>query len=91
MDPVERLIAAESPERAEHVLVVNAPGLVEEARRAAPRVSLWCDDRRDADAVPAELLLEDFDESSLAGVDLVWLRLPKALSALDDDAERIAA
>lgn len=91
MDPVERLIAAESPERAAHLLVVNAPGLVEEARRTAPRVSLWCDDRRDADAVPAELLLEDFDESSLAGVDLVWLRLPKALSALDDDAERIAA
>lgn len=91
MDPVERLIAAESPERAAHLLVVNAPGLVEEARRTAPRVSLWCDDRRDADAVPAELLLEDFDESSLAGVDLVWLRLPKALSALDDYAERIAA
>lgn len=71
MDPVERPIAAESPERAEHVLVVNAPGLAEAARRAAPRVSLWCDDRRDAGTVPTGLLLEDFDESSLAGVDLV--------------------
>lgn len=91
MDSVERLIAAESPEHAEHLLVINAPGLADEARRRAPVVGLWCDDRRDAEEAPAELLLESLDEDSLAGVDLVWLRLPKALSALDDYAERIAA
>ncbi|RLP06230.1 class I SAM-dependent methyltransferase [Propionibacterium australiense] len=90
MDPVERLIVAESPEHAEHVLVINCPGLAEVAQRIAPRVSVWCDDRREADEVPAGLLLDALDEPSLAGVDLVWLRLPKALSALDDYTERLA-
>ncbi|WP_316670856.1 methyltransferase [uncultured Propionibacterium sp.] len=91
MDPIERLIVAESPGHAGHVLIINSPGLAETAQRIAPAVSMWCDDRRDADEAPADLLLERLEESSLAGIDLVWLRLPKALSALDDYAERLAS
>ncbi len=91
MDPVDRMIVDESPESAAHLLVIDAPGLAEAANDAAGRVSFFCDDRRDADQVPAAQLITALDAESLAGVDLVWLRLPKSLAGLDDYAEHIAA
>lgn len=91
MDPVERIIVEQSPDVAHHLLVIDAPGLVEAAGELAGRVSIWCDDRRDADLLPAEMLVDSLDEKTLAGVDLVWMRLPKALSALDEYAELISA
>ncbi|MFT8395255.1 class I SAM-dependent methyltransferase [Propionibacterium sp.] len=91
MDPIERIIAEQSPDSARHLLVIDDPGLAEAAQEVAGRVSLWCDDCRDADLVAPELLVDSLDEESLAGVDMVWMRLPKALSALDEYAELIAA
>lgn len=91
MDPVDQIIVANSPPTAAHILVVDAPGLVEQARWRAERVSIWCDDVRDARAVPSELLLDQLDAEALAGVDLVWLRLPPALGELAQYAEVIAA
>lgn len=89
MDPVDRIIADNSPAKATHILVIDAPGLVVEATRRADAVSVWCDDIRDAELVAPELLIEHFDEA-LADVDLVWLRLPRSLGALDEYAELIS-
>lgn len=91
MDPVDRIIVANSPASAQHLLIVDAPGLVEEARRRAGLVSVWCDDIRDARQVPAELVIDELDGTTLAGVDLVWLRLPQALGALDEYAGLVAS
>lgn len=91
MDPIERIIVEQSLESARHLLVIDDPGLAEAAQDVAGRVSIWCDDRRDAELVPDRLLVESLDESTLAGVDLVWLRLPKSLSALDEYCELISA
>lgn len=90
MDPVDRIITANSPQQAQHILVLDAPLLVPEAAERAERVSVWCDDIRDADRVPAELQIGRLDAETLADVDLVWLRLPQALGALDEYAELVA-
>ena len=91
MDPVDRIIVANSPRWAAHLLVIDAPALVDQARSQAERVSVWCDDVRDAHRVPADLVVDRLDAPTLAGVDLVWLRLPPALAALDEYAELVAA
>ena len=91
MDPVDAIIAATSPEHASHLLVLDAPALVELTRTHGIKVSVWCDDIRDAAAAPGELLIDRLDAKTLAGVDLVWLRLPKALGALQEYAELVAA
>ncbi len=91
MDPVDRIIAANSPEHARHLLIIDAPALVEMAVARADRVSVWCDDIRDASSVPSDLLLATLSPNSVAGVDLVWMRLPRALGALGQYAELIAA
>ncbi|MGX8777128.1 class I SAM-dependent methyltransferase [Propionibacterium freudenreichii] len=91
MDPVDRMIIEESPESAKHLLVIDSPELADAASDVAGRVSIYCDDRRDADQVPRSLLIEALDAATLEGVDLVWMRLPKALAALDEYAERISA
>ncbi|NLH71356.1 MAG: rRNA (guanine-N2)-methyltransferase, partial [Brooklawnia sp.] len=46
MDPVDAIITATSPEHASHLLVLDAPALVELARTYRTRVSVWCDDIR---------------------------------------------
>ncbi|MFZ2623962.1 MAG: methyltransferase [Propionibacterium sp.] len=91
MDPIERIIVEQSPQSARHLLVIDDPGLAEAAQEVAGRVSIWCDDSRDAELVPEGLLVDTLDGNTLDGVDLVWLRLPKALSALDEYAELISA
>lgn len=93
-DPVDLLIADESLEvtegaRARKVLLLDAPALVERAREVADEVIVWCDDLRERELVPAEVLVKDLSEA-LTGVDLVWLRLPKSLGALDEYAELVA-
>lgn len=91
MDSVDRVIAANSPERCRHLLIIDAPGLVDEALSRADRVSVWCDAIQEAELVPGELLVPQLDAAALAGVDLVWMRLPRALGALDEYAGLIAA
>ena len=91
MDGVDEIIVANSPDRARHLLLLDAPALVGAARERAERVSVWCDDIRDATGVPPELRVEALDAGTLAGVDLVWLRLPTALGALEEYAELVAA
>lgn len=93
-DPVDLLIADESHSiregaPARKLLLLDSPALIERAREAADEVVVWCDDLRQRQEVPAELLAEDL-AAALAGVDVVWLRLPKGLGALDEYAELIA-
>ncbi len=91
MDPVDRIIAANSPDHARHLLIVDAPGLADEGTARAGRVSVWCDDIRDRALVAGELLIPRLDAATLAEVDLVWMRLPSALGGLDEYAELVAA
>lgn len=91
MDPVDQIIVANSPASARHILILDAPALVAQALSRADRVSVWCDDIRDAEQVPPELLIDQLAAPTLAGVDLVWLRLPQALGALDEYAGLVAA
>ncbi|MEL4357746.1 MULTISPECIES: class I SAM-dependent methyltransferase [unclassified Luteococcus] len=93
-DPVDDLIADESQTvlegaRAAKVLLLNAPALVERAREAAEEVVAWCDDLREHRELPADVVADDLAEA-LTGCDLVWLRLPKGLGALDEYAELVA-
>ena len=91
MDSVDRIIAANSPDHCSHLLIVDAPELVADAGRRADRVSVWCDDIRDRALVPDELLVSQLDAATLAGADLVWMRLPRSLGALDEYAELVAS
>ena len=83
--PVDPLILDESPERADALAVIDAPGLVTAALERADDVRVFCDDVRDAQQVEAlgEGLLVDHP-LELAGVDLAWGHLPKSLAALDE-------
>lgn len=92
MDAVDELIRLESPSAATRLLVIDAPGLVEEARGLCDDVVVWCDDIRQ---VPDELpdgaqLADRLDDETLDGVDLVWLRLPQGLGALDEYVALVA-
>ena len=90
MDPVDRIIVDQSPGHARKLLIIDSPGLAEEAGKVAGTVSVWCDDLRARAGVPSALLVKNLDAAMFADVDLVWLRLPKGLSALDEYAELIA-
>ncbi|MGI5950503.1 MAG: class I SAM-dependent methyltransferase [Brooklawnia sp.] len=90
MDPVDRIIVANSPATASHLLIIDAPALVAPALERVERISVWCDDIRDARQIPPELLVDRLEPHTLAGVDVVWLRLPQALGALDEYAGLIA-
>ncbi|WP_420176009.1 class I SAM-dependent methyltransferase [Luteococcus sp. OSA5] len=92
-DPVDLLIADESLEvtegvRARRLVLLDAPALVERGQEVADEVVVWCDDLRERDEVPTELLADSLPEA-LTGADLVWLRLPKSLAALDEYAELV--
>ncbi|MDO5672648.1 MAG: methyltransferase [Actinomycetaceae bacterium] len=87
---MEQVVLANSPERAEHILILDLPGLFEAAKASAKQVSIWCDDVRDRAHVPADHLLKSLDAASLAGIDLVWMRLPRALGALDEYSELLS-
>ncbi|MVA75253.1 methyltransferase [Auraticoccus sp. F435] len=97
LDPVARLVLDEAVAVAgdlagREVLVVDDVALAAAARDAGGRVRAWLDDRRDADAAEAAgvVLADPWAEDPLP-VELVLGRLPTALSALDDLAERVAA
>lgn len=81
-DAVDDLIWDEAPSEAGAVALLDAPALVEDALTLTDDVRVWCDDWRDADRVPPELLVEH--PTDVGGVDLALARLPKALSALDE-------
>ena len=51
--PVDPLILDESPERADALAVIDAPGLVTAALERADDVRVFCDDVRDAQQVEA--------------------------------------
>ncbi len=89
MDPVDRLILDESPEHAHALLVLDAPDLATPAAARADRVSYVCDDLRDQRRLPRDRH-ERLSADVVTDVDLVWLRLPKGLNALDEVAETIA-
>ena len=90
MDPVDRVIVDNSPDAARTLLIIDAPALLVEGEPIAGQVRVWADDLRDREGIPTGLLVDKLDAASLTGVDLVWLRLPKALAALDEYAELIA-
>lgn len=90
MEPVDRIIVDQSPEHARKLVLIDSPGLVEEAGKVAERVSVWCDDLRARRGVPSALLVKDLGPDLFTDADLVWLRLPKSLAGLDEYAELIA-
>ena len=90
MDPVDNLIVDESPTTAKRLVVLDAPDLVEAALGVSDDVRVWCDDARERDRVPEELRASTLDVDLFEGADLVWMRLPKSLGALDEYAELIA-
>lgn len=83
-DAVDDLIWDEAPKQAGAVALIDTPALVDDALSLTDDVRVWCDDWRDADLVPAELLVEH--PTDLADVDLALARLPKSLAALDEMA-----
>lgn len=89
MDPVDDIIVANSSSHASHLLVIDAPQLMASAQQVAERVSGWCDDVRDAELLAPEMLISHWEDGDLHDVDLVWLRLPHSLDALDEYAEVI--
>lgn len=86
-DAVDDLIWDEAPKEAEAVAVLDAPALVEDALGLTGDVRVFCDDWRDASAVPGDLLVEH--PADLAGVDVALARLPKSLAALDEHAAMV--
>lgn len=91
MDATEHLILDESPDTAHRLLVIDCPGLHAEAVAVSGRPMVWCDDLRDLAGLPDGVrALPNLDADTLAGIDLVWLRLPTSLAGLDEYAELIA-
>lgn len=84
LDPVDRLLLDEAPEELSTVALFDAPALVEPLLERGAELRVFCDDLRDAEQVPEELLAEHPDE--LGGAALAMARLPKSLGALDEMA-----
>lgn len=91
MHPIDALICAHASPRVRRLLVMDAPGLVDQARLQADEVLVWCDDLRERALIPADLVVDSLDVAALGGVDEVWLRLPRAVGAVDEYGELIAA
>lgn len=72
------------------VLVIDDPALANHLAEAGHRVLAYCDDLLDEREL-GFAALDSLDEASLAGVELVLMRLPKSLGMLQDYAERVAA
>lgn len=92
MDAVARLILAEAEPLSGPVLVlddVDAALTSACLDRGLPVVA-FCDDIRDAALLPADVRLASVDDPRVDAVTTVLWRLPKALSALEDAAERLA-
>ncbi len=85
--PVDQLILDESPDQAEAIAVIDAPGLVSAAQQRSRDVRVWCDDFRDAVQIDPQLRVDH--PSQLRGVTLAWGHLPKSLAALDEQCASI--
>lgn len=90
MDPVASLIFDESPKSARRLVIIDAPELIPAAREVTDDIRVWCDDAREANVVPAEMRHSELTGEIFEDADLVWMKLPKALGALDEYAELIA-
>jgi 16S rRNA (guanine1207-N2)-methyltransferase len=97
MDPVDELIMAEATEVARGaaadpaVVVLDAPELAGPALELGRRVVVHCDSLVAERTVPDQEVVETDPATALAAADLVLLRLPKALAALDEWCELIRA
>lgn len=95
MDPVSALIVDEAPRDSPIVLVLDdEAGALGAAALGFPGVTEvrgWCDSITDQESQAEGVRrLSRLDPTAFEGVDLVLLRLPKALGALDEFAELIA-
>ncbi len=90
LDAVARLVLDEAGPLPRRVVVVDdvAGALTSAALDAGCEVRAWCDDVRDEANVPPSSRISKL---SAADADLVLWRLPRALSAVDDIAQRLAA
>lgn len=89
LDAVARLLLAEAGAASGRTLVLedSAGSLTAALTAAGERVSSYCDDLRDAEAVAPAQRLDVWDADALVGVDRVLLRLPKSLGALEDHCQ----
>lgn len=90
LDPVASLMLDEAGDLAGSVLVIDDSegALTRAALEAGASVRAYCDDIRDAAALPADTSLETLDG---VDVNLVLWRLPKSLAGLESYAEVLAA
>lgn len=89
LDPVDRLILDEAPGPTGRVLVIDAPALATEAEARGWDVVAYCDSLLDERRVTAPVA-DELTTQALSGVDLVLLRLPKAVAALEEYAQMLA-
>lgn len=92
LDAVARLLLEEAGPLSGRILVVEDAGgaLTRAALDAGADVRAWCDDLRDEEAVPEGVRTPTPTPPDGWRPDLVLWRLPKALSALEDTAERLS-
>jgi 16S rRNA (guanine1207-N2)-methyltransferase len=89
LDPVDTLILDEAPAPTGRVLVVDAPALATAAGARGWDVIGYADSLLDERALTVPTVHELTGEA-LAGVDLVLLRLPKAVAALTEYTQLLA-
>lgn len=94
MDPVDRLILDEAPEPAGRVLVVDAPEVAAAVSERGWEVVGYADSllAERSYGVPAVSSLPDPARipTELVDVDVVLMRLPKSVAALEEYAQRLA-
>ena len=79
-DPVDELIAAESP-HANSVWVLGRPSLM---HMAEGRVAAWADDCRDLADIPEAIRLNPLTAGDVSDSPVVWMGLPASLDELDE-------
>ena len=79
-DPVDELIAAESP-HADSVWVLGRPSLM---HMAEGRVAAWADDCRDLADIPEAIRLNPLTAGDVSDSPVVWMGLPASLDELDE-------
>ena len=79
-DPVDELIAAESP-HTDSVWVLGRPSLM---HMAEGRVAAWADDCRDLADIPEAIRLNPLTAGDVSDSPVVWMGLPASLDELDE-------
>src|SRR5260363_412740 len=79
-DPVDELIAAESP-HADSVWVLGRPSLM---HMAEGRVAAWADDCRDLADIREAIRLNPLTAGDVSDSPVVWMSLPASLDELDE-------